>query len=497
MRLIRKKAVRWTIAAAFATAGANTAAQTGGLTKAEIKALADIGAAAEAGNCGTLLKRAQPLVDRRQRALPNDVAAALYEVMADCQLTAERVDVAHGLALRGTALAEASPRLWHIRFYGDVEKKRYGDAAATLEAMTQGHSAALNHLPLPLLWSLIHEMKAAGAAAERTRILKLLASEAYAPEETFGSNDGFRFSYAQDRLAAGDTAAGGPVARTLEDPGNIATASVDPRMRGYLADLNVRAAAEKRLARHREWVAREPDRLRPLIAAAENLRQLGRPMEALELLKSAEPRLDKLAADQDSDHINWYWNEVAKNYELLRRPDEVVEAYRKGMKASESGAPNVSQLINLALAQNRLGRPADALATLAVRNLSTKDASPYGIMLYRQARACALHLSGRGAEAAADIAYIKSHEKDAPAAVTSLYLCLGDMENAAASASRRLDDPEQRPDLLLELSDYELAPPPMPTDRIAQNLRALKTRPDVQAAIKRAGGTRRFNVAEI
>jgi tetratricopeptide (TPR) repeat protein len=497
MRRIRKNGVRWAIAAVLATASANTAAQTGALTKAELKALAEIGAAAEADNCQTLLKKAQPLVDRRQRALPNEVAAALYEMMADCHIKAERIDLAHGLALRGTALAESSPRLWHVRFYGDLQKKRYGDAAATLDAMTQGHGAALNHLPLPWLWALLQQMKEAGADAERTRILKLLASEAYAPAETFGSNDGFRFVFAQDRLAAGDTASAGPVVRELEDPHNIAMASLDPRMRGYLAEVDVRAAAEKMLARHREWIAREPDRLRPLIAAAENLRQLGRAREALDLLKTAEPRLDKLTGEEDSDRVNWYWNEVARNYEFLRRPDEVVEAYRNGMKASEDGVPNVSQLINLALAQNRLGRPGDALATLAARDLSAKGASPYGIMLYRRARACALHLSGRGAEAAADIAYVKSHEKDAPGAVTDLYLCLGDMEAAAASAIRRLDDPELRPDMLLELSDYDLAPPPLPTDRIARNLEALKTRADVQAAIKRAGGTRRFNVAEI
>lgn len=117
-------------------------------------------------------------------------------------------------------------------------------------------------------------------------------------------------------------------------------------------------------------------------------------------------------------------------------------------------------------------------------------------MLYRRARACALHLSGGGAEAAADVAYIKSHEKDAPGAVTDLYLCLGDMEVAAASASRRLNDPELRSDLLLDLSDYELAPSLIPTAQVAQNLGALKNPADAQAAIKRAGGTRRFNLAE-
>ena len=479
--------------------GASTAAAApaGELTKADHKAVAEIAAAAEGSDCDRILKRAGPFLKRRQRALPGDLVASLYEIMAVCHQDAKRVDEAYLAALRGTALAESTPTLWSIRLGAEAGKKRYGDLAATLEAMTQGQGAALNDLQMSWIWQVLREMKDEGAAGARTRILKLLASDSYAPSETFGFNDAFRFAYAEDRLVAGDAAAARPIVARLEDPSNIAKASLDPRMRGYLPSIDVAAAAARRLERHREWVAREPDRLRPLVSAATNLRQLGRAKEALDLLKSAEPRLARLTASEDSDHINWWWNELALTYEALGRPDDAIDAYRNGAKAIEDGVPNVSQLINLALAQNRFGRPRDTLTTLGMRDLSTEGASPYGTMLYRRARACALHLEGRGAEAAADVDYIKSHEKDAPGAVTDLYLCLGDMEAAAASAIRRLDDPELRAELLLELSDYELAPQKPATDRTARNLEALKARGDVKAAITRAGGIRRFNVAEI
>jgi tetratricopeptide (TPR) repeat protein len=494
---IGRKAKAWVLAALAAGAGAAVAAPAETLTKADAEALAEVGVAAEAGNCDSVLKRGVPLIDRRERALPSEMAAALYEVIASCHSDAKRTEQAYGFALRGTALAESTPRLWYIRLGAEHDARRFDDAVATLAAMTQGHSAALNDINLPWLWGLLDEMKRAGAAEARMRALKLLASDSYTPGETFGSNDEFRFVYAQELLSAGDPTEAGRLVRTFEMPHNIAKASLDPRMRGFLASVDVGATAEKMLARHREWIAREPDRLRPLIAAAENLRQLGRAGEALELLKTAEPRLDKLRAEEDSDHVNWWWNDLAKTYEALRRPDEAVQALRRGMSSSEGGLPNVSQLINLALAQNRFGRPKDALATLAVRDLASQGASPYGTMLYRRARACALHLDGRGGENGSDVEYIRTHEKDAPGAVTDLFLCLGDMEAAAASAVRRLGDPELRVDMLLELSDYELEPPPLRTDRIAENLEALKKRPDVRAAIARAGGTRRFNVAEI
>ncbi|HEX8481317.1 MAG TPA: hypothetical protein VF650_05405 [Allosphingosinicella sp.] len=495
MRAIRKYAAALAVASMLVAVG-GAEAQTVELSKADLKALAELGAAADAGDCNLVLKRGGRLIERGQRILPADLTASLYEMMAGCHLEAKRLDEAYGFALRGTALAESTPQLWHMRLEIEAWKKRFAETATTLEAMTLGQSAALNSIRLTWVWALLHAMKDSGAPEARTRVLKLLASDAFAPAETFGSNDSFRFLHAQDRLAAGDLAAARLVIARLEDPANIAAASLDPRMRGYLPSQDVAAAAAKRLARHQEWVAREPDRLRPLIAVAENLRQLGRGEEALALLKTAQPRLGKLTEAEDSDHVNWWWNELAITYETLRRLDEAVSAYRNGSKASEDGVANVSQVINLALAQNRFGRPKDALATLATRDLSSEGASPYGIMLYRRARACALHLEGRGGEGAADVAYVKSHEKDAPAAVTDLYLCLGDMEAAGASAIRRLEDPELRPELLLELSDFDLAPPTLASDLIARNLAALKKRPDVKAAIERAGGTRRFNVAE-
>lgn len=496
MGRIRKNVISWAIAVGLTAWGSAATAQSEELSKADRKALAQIAAAAEAGDCALVLKGAVPFVERRNRVLPNEVTGMLYAAIAACHIEAKRSDEAYKAALAGTALPQSAPQLWYVRLYSEIERKRWTDVVATLEAMTREHSAALNDLPIPAMWELLDAMKEERAPEARTRVLKLLASDFYAPSETFGSNDGFRLLYAQDRIAAGDKVAAGPVIATLEDPSNIATASLDPRMRGYLASTDLAAAATRRLARHRDWVAREPDRLRPLIAAAKNLRQLGRAQEALDLLRSAEPRLDKLTESEDSDHLNWWWNELALTYETLHRPDEAVEAYRNGSKASEDGVPNVSQLINLALAQLRFGRPRDALATIALRDLSAKGASPYGMMLYRRARACALHLVGRGGEAKADVDYVVSHEKDAPVAVTELHLCLEDMDAAAASAIRRLEDPEQRPAMLLEFSDYELAPPPLATDRNARSREALKKREDVRAAITRAGGTRRFNVAE-
>jgi hypothetical protein len=53
---------------------------------------------------------------------------------------------------------------------------------------------------------------------------------------------------------------------------------------------------------------------------------------------------------------------------------------------------------------------------------------------------------------------------------------------------------DSRVDALLQLSDYDDPPYPNPGDPTQASLARPKARPDVIAAIARAGGTRRFNL---
>jgi hypothetical protein len=163
------------------------------------------------------------------------------------------------------------------------------------------------------------------------------------------------------------------------------------------------------------------------------------------------------------------------------------------VQAKESGEPNVSQLINLAEAQIWFGKPADALKTLQPFEKSM-PVSPYGELEMRMARGCAQSLAGNKAAAEADRAYIAAREKEHPEALTDLLMCLGDVDGAAAAFIRRLDDPARRLDALVQLSDYDPLPPAVPVNPLFAHLDSIRQRPDVKAAIARAGGTRRIHL---
>ncbi|MEA3032795.1 MAG: hypothetical protein QOH86_811, partial [Sphingomonadales bacterium] len=248
----------------------------------------------------------------------------------------------------------------------------------------------------------------------------------------------------------------------------------------------------------REAAARHPDKLAPIVLAAADLRRLGRPQEALILLQGAASKVGDETAFTDRDkRFNWYWNEVASTEAMLGHYDQAVAAYAKAAAFGENGTPNVSQVINLAQTQNRFGRGADALKTLAVFSDPKRQGSPYGEMQLRYARACANHLAGHDSDTAADLAYLKAHEKDGGSALDYALICVGDLDSAAAALIRQLDDPERRADALLDLSDFDDPPVALPPSPVAGRIEALEARADVKAAIGRAGGTRRFHILRV
>ena len=452
--------------------------------------------AGQKGDCRTAAALGAPLLDRKAAGIPSEMVPLLYELIVGCEVQIDAVETGYRHALAGTKLDDSGDRLWQMRLLIELSRPDKSASLATLEAMTQGRGAALNSFPAELIWELNREVKEKGDKPLQRRLLKVLASDAYYPDEPFGEPDEFRLSYAAMLADAGEQAAARPVVERITAPNILARAMLDPRLRALVpASADVRAAAETSLARHRQEIGRYPDRLGPLIAAAADLRMLGRPAEAVDLLETARARIGDKQAFTDRDKLlNWWWQGLASGHTRLGHYEPAMAAYRVGAAETEMGGPNVSQIINMAETQLDFGRPRDALKTLAAFDEPGRKGSPFGEMQVRWTRGCAFALGGQRAKAEADLAYLKAHEKDAPGALSHLLLCVGDLDGAAASYVRQLRDPEQRVQALLELSDYDDPPPGRPADAFEPGLKLLKKRPDVVAAAQAAGGTRRFNV---
>jgi tetratricopeptide (TPR) repeat protein len=451
------------------------------------------GVAVQRDDCAAVLKRGEPLLAPGRR-LPAELESPVYETVVGCAYRRGSKQKAEDYAIRGSRLESASDDLWRLRLGLELDEKQLDAAVATVEEMSQGRGAALNKIPITWLRQLGDQLREGQRTEERKRLLKILSADAYAPEESVGDAQGVHYDYAVLLAEEGDAAGARAMVRTLTDPGLLAEMMFDPRFRGILpADLDLRSVAETQLTREKEAAARHPDRLDPLINAAIDLRRLGRPQESLTLLQSVSGQIeDKTAFKDRDDKLPWYWDALARTYVALGRYEEAVAAFRKGIAVGEREGLNVSQTINLAHAQVQFGHGEDALQTLSGFDDPKRQASPYGLMEMHLARGCAQAAAAHPGAAAADLAFARAHEKDHPEALADLYLCLGNMDEAAAAFIRRLQDPDRRAQALKQLSDYEERPSSMPAPLFERQYKALKARPDVRAAIEQAGGLRRI-----
>lgn len=422
-----------------------------------------------------------------------------FTIGAFCASDAKDTALAHDYAVRGTDLDGASADLWRVRILREMQDEAHPEAAViSFETMARRTPDVLNALPQQWIYLFYNRLKKLSDITLRRRILEVLAARSYEPAEVGGSADFFRTDLATLRAGEGDQDGAAALIANITQPSTLLRLSVDPRTRAFLpANFDIRAVTESELKHRRDVAASHPSSLAAVIEVANALRWLGRYQEALAGLEAASPDGPASTNFTDvDDRRNWWWDAVGYANAFLGRYDATLAAFRQGIDAKESGTPNVSQTINLANQQVIFGHNEDAVKTLAPLG-EGKGASPYGVMQLIGVRGCAKFRIGDKAGADADYAYAKVHEADAPDTVTSLALCRTDRDAAAGSLVRRLDDPDRRVDALLFISDYDPPPAAYPKQPEDAELEKVKARPEVKAAIVRAGGARRFNLTAL
>jgi tetratricopeptide (TPR) repeat protein len=458
----------------------------GALTTAE--------AAARSNDCKTALRIiAEQTGKPAFSKLPNPMLIYAYQLGSACAGQQRDLPAALRYAEAGTAIPGASAQLWQMRFALQFQTGRRADAVATAEAMARTVPEALNQMPA-VLWNMAYTSLVIGKQDElRRRILVILTAPSFSLPDPGWSTDRFRRDYAVMLSERNDKAGAVALIAQITDPHVLIEASVDRRIRAAIpADFDARAAAERDMARLRDVAAAHANALRPQIEVAQRLLMLGKPEEAVATLEAIDPQ--EAGFNDQAEQLAWWWNAKGEALGELGRYEQAALALKKGQALTEHGGPNISQTINLAQLQLHFGRHADALATLTPILEGKIRGSGYGRMAFRLIHGCASFRLGKIKDATADLAYAKQHVTDGPGPLTSLQLCMGDVEGAAASIIKRLDTPDDSTEALLLLSDFAPPAPTAPPDPNDAVLARVKERTDVQAAIARAGGTRRFNV---
>lgn len=482
----------FTVPAAFASAGAPTISADSPL----IRHVESAARARARGNHRESLKLWDAAIaDKDFARLAEKDQAMIFLQARLSAFELKQYDVAYRYTVEATHREGVDADDWRNRLAYEILEKHFADAVQTVEEMASRNRGALNTIPPPWFDVLDREVKA--DAPLQRRLIKALAT-AYRPDDPAQSADRFKRRYAAILTDAGEKAEAWELARAIVSSGVLIDLSLDSRLRDALpAGFDGRAEVERNLNTARRDAADHPESLSTLLVVTRYLRQLGRMEEAQELLEAVGT--DKQGSvkfkDWETNRV-WLSDTLARIYLRLGRYDDAVAAFRRAMKFKEGDGRNVSQTINLGYAQLRFGRPGDALATVSLLKPESAKLSAYGWMEMRGLQGCARLALGQAAAAKDDLDYVAAHEQDNPDVLTMLQLCAGDLDGAAAAIIRRLDDPELRPAALRYLSDYDPPPASYPVSPVDTRRGELKARPDVQAAIARAGGIRRFRLQE-
>lgn len=465
------------------------------------KALADATQAFRNGDCNKAISLVSPVIAAPAGANGQQLSLA-YDVVIDCAWQAKDVAKAVDYAKREVALPTSSDYAWRVLMVADFNAGRYSAALDTVERiLAAGRQGTLNSFDPDLLLQLHFRLERSGDSANDTRLLAILANPAYEPTDIVAkinsAGDYIRAMYARKLILVGKQDEARALIVNLQGYNAMMEVAFDPALLAlHGKPVDFRGVVESDLTRHRAMVDRFPKSLAAVNAVASDLNRLGRYDEAIVLLKATLPRAATSGTfDDDQARLPWTWDALADAYGATGKYDAMVDANTQGVKAQGDERPNVSQTINLAGRQYGFGRTTEALATL--EQLGPKpDLSPFGAMQVLEIRGCANAVLGNLDKARAVLGDAIAHERDDPPVVTSLYLCVGDEDGAAASLVRRLADPESRRAAMLSVADYDDSDPRAPPSPFIEASKRIIERPEVAKAIRAAGGRVRIHLPQ-
>jgi hypothetical protein len=176
----------------------------------------------------------------------------------------------------------------------------------------------------------------------------------------------------------------------------------------------------------------------------------------------------------------------------LGRWAEGVQELKIASSHLEDGEPNVSHVINLALAYCDLQRPQEALDTIA--KVSDRQ-SPYGRMQVEFVKLEAALQKNDHAALSVALEFMAKHRSDAPVTYQAALVVANRAEEVAEVFISRLQDPATRFDALVEAQEYlEPRIPPF-VQETRDRWRSILKRHDVHAAIAKVGNIQKYAIA--
>lgn len=297
---------------------------------------------------------------------------------------------------------------------------------------------------------------------------------------------------AQRHLEHGDLAAAKRTAQKISQPNSLLQMRVDRRFDAIVnaepARFDIDAAHERNVERLRASAAAAPRAMSQRVQLAFALMAAGRNFEGLSVANEAFP-LGREAFDDFATQYPWLLTMQGWLLLEMRRVDEALASLQAAERFAVGSDAYANFAINLGMAQERSGRPDDALATLA----KAEEVNERGSVLVHIGRSRACLQKGDLPCATEALAKAKEEREGAIDYYFGALLRAGQVDAARELLLERLRDPDRRGEALVEVQKYKQLPPlPAEVGERAQREKLLAL-PDVRKAILNVGRIESFS----
>jgi hypothetical protein len=431
-------------------------------------------------------------------AAPAQVRHDLLLAINELSLQAKAWPDAQAAARALTEAPGATGDDWRARSRSSARAGDKADAIASLATVAERFPKSLSDLSDETIYYWLNEARRQPEGeAVNFRLADAVFKGAWTPKDPFIDLSDIRRAYVLGLLSRGRQADAEREAARITDGGALMSIRADKRFDALKGSgsqrFSIKAAARARLDAVDALLKTHPQFLAGPNAKAEILIALNRADEALAVIDAA---LAKTATGADAfedqaEKLAWAHNTRQIALNRLGRRDEALDALAAGARVPDNGRPNVSQTLNLAVAQVQAGQAKAALTTVASVRLDLM--SPYGRAVMLKAKTCAAAALGDAPLAQAARRELEALGDASRGASLDALLCTGDLDAAAKLMIARLADPANREPVLLELQITPPAryPTAYGTTREAR-VEQLRQRPDVLAALEPVGRIVRY-----
>jgi hypothetical protein len=428
---------------------------------------------------------------------------ATYVEAALAAIDLQRPLDAQTLAVRAAQLPTADAGAWVFRAAVSAYVADWVDVAGSLARVARQWPAQAADFEPEIVFAALGELRRSPRESEGLfELLEALYAAKWVPSNQ-SSVDWIRFELLKMRLDRGDTGGAREIVAQIQEPRILIQLRTDQRFDAIIqfddAAVRVAAAAKRQIDFTRDLMRKHPDLLSVTLRHISALRTGLRLRDALSVADATIARIQRDARRGKASYVDlddqqaWLLDLRSRTLATLGEFDAALRQMQAAKSQGAEDGDRVSQAINLAFLYVAAERPTEALA--AVEQIDWgKGISDYGRFQLQAARAAALQMLGRAAEATAAMEWMAAHRDVSPETHTWILLRSGDLDAAAASLIARLDDPRQRAEVLEELQDYPALFETAYDKEVTVRFSTVRSRPDVQAAIARYGRIERFNV---